>query len=94
MGCLVLGGGEQEELVKLWTGAKKASCGGVGWVVLYSLEDSEAPPHLYLPQQMQTPPFTAELFCFPCTPRATEGWDDTLRTLGTQAETIHIAVAC
>lgn len=43
MGCLVLGGGEQKELEKLWTGAKKASCRGVGWVVLYSLEDSEAP---------------------------------------------------
>ena len=41
MGCLVLAGGEQKELVKLWTELKRQVAGGRG--VLYSLEDSEAP---------------------------------------------------
>ena len=71
--------------------AKKASCRGEGRSLL---PWGFWGPHLCLPQQMQTLPFTAELFCFPCTPRATEGWGNTLPTLGTQAETIHVAVAC
>ena len=94
MGCLVLGGEEQMELVKLWTGPKKASWRRVGEWGWFFTPLRILRPHLYLPQQMQTPPFTAELSCFPWTPRSTEGWGDTLPTLGTWTEAIHVAAAC
>ena len=90
MGCLVLGGGEQMELGKALDRSWKNKLGGFLtpgglWV-----------PTSTLPQQMQTPTFTAGLFLLPCTPSAAEGWGDALPSLSwdTQAEAIHTAVSC